>query len=64
MNRRLLNIREVADYTGLSPHTLYKMASERRIPYVKLGGALRFNPDQLDEWIAKNTVMPMPENRP
>lgn len=63
MTKRLLNIKEVADYTGLSQHTLYTMVSKRRIPFVKLGGALRFDSEQLDEWIAESTVMPMPEKR-
>ena len=57
MNRRLLNIREVADYTGLSPHTLYKMVSQRRVPHVKLGSALRFDPEKLDQWIEQNNVV-------
>ncbi len=57
---RLLPIREAAAYTGLAVDTLYKMVSQRRIPYVKLGGALRFKPEHLDEWIKQNTVMPMP----
>lgn len=61
MNKRLLTIQEVAAYTGLSTHTLYTMVSQRRVPYVKLGGALRFNPDELDKWIKENSVMPMPQ---
>ena len=63
MNKRLLTIQEVAAYTGLSAHTLYTMVSQRRIPFVKLGRCLRFDLDQLDEWIKQNTVMPMPEKR-
>jgi len=59
----LLTIQQAAKHTGLSIHTVYKMVSQRRIPYVKLGGALRFNPEQLDQWIKQNTVMPMPEKR-
>ncbi len=58
--RRLLDIREVATYTGLSPHTLYTMVSQRRIPFVKLGGALRFDKAKVDDWIKINTVLPMP----
>jgi len=60
---RLMAVKEAALYTGLSPDTLYTMVSQRRVPFVKLGGALRFNPDQLDQWIKQNTVMPMPEKR-
>ncbi|MCH8041465.1 MAG: helix-turn-helix domain-containing protein [Nitrospinae bacterium] len=57
---RLIDIRAVADYTGLSTHTLYTMVSQRRIPFVKLGGKLLFDVGLLDEWIKQNTVMPMP----
>ncbi len=57
---RLIDIRAVADYTGLSTHTLYTMVSQRRIPFVKLGRCLRFDLDQLNEWIKQNSVIPMP----
>ncbi len=57
MTRRLLNIREVAEYTGLSVHTLYTMVSQRRIPYVKAGRLTKFDVRLLDAWIAKNTVL-------
>ena len=57
---RLIDIRAVADYTGLSTHTLYTMVSQRRIPHVKLGGKLLFDVALLDEWIKQNTIMPMP----
>ncbi len=59
MTRRLLNIQEVAEYTGLSVHTLYGMVSQRRIPYVKAGRLTKFDMRQIDAWIEKNTVMPL-----
>ena len=59
-NRRLLDITEVASYTGLSVHTLYTMVSQRRIPFVKMGRLVKFDPLLLDKWIKQNTVMPMP----
>jgi len=58
---RLLRIKEAAEYTGLAIDTLYKMVSQRRITHIKLGGALRFDPVHLDQWIKQNTVMPMPQ---
>ena len=64
MTRRLLTIIDVADYTGLSIHTLYTMVSQRRIPFVKLGRCLRFDLDRLDKWIKQNSVMPMPQKTP
>jgi len=58
-----VDIKEAATYTGLSIHTLYTMVSQRRIPYVKTCRLVKFDLHLLDEWIAKNTVMPMPEKK-
>ncbi len=60
MARRLISIHEVAEYTGLSVHTLYTMVSQRRIPYVKVGRLTKFDMALLDQWVKQNTVMPMP----
>jgi excisionase family DNA binding protein len=57
--RRLITIQEAAEYTGLSPHTLYTMVSQRRIPYVKVGRLTKFDLRLLDEWLKQHTVMPM-----
>ncbi len=62
--RRLVDIRVVADYLGISPDTGYTMVSQRRIPYVKVGRLLRFDLKAIDEWIAQNSVMPMPTKKP
>ena len=56
MNRRLLDINEVADYIGLSVHTLYTMVSQRRIPYVKMGRLTKFDREEIDKWIASHSV--------
>ncbi len=64
MTKRLLNIQEVAQYTGLSVHTLYTMVSQRRIPYIKVGRLTKFDVGLLDAWIKQNTVMPMPRKKP
>ena len=54
--RRLLDIDEVADYTGLSIHTLYTMVSQGRIPYVKLGSRTKFDRSKIDQWIDAHSV--------
>jgi excisionase family DNA binding protein len=64
LQRRLLSIKEVSDYIGLSIHTLYAMVSQRRIPFVKVGRLTKFDKTLLDNWIKQNTVMPMSEKRP
>jgi excisionase family DNA binding protein len=57
--QRLLNIREVAEYTGLSVPTLYAMVSKRRIPYVKVGRLTKFSPDSLERWLKQHTHEPI-----
>jgi excisionase family DNA binding protein len=67
MIRRLLTIKEVADYTGLSPHTLYTMVSQRRVPFVKLGRLTKFDREEIDKWITGHSVKvrrPIAHNTP
>lgn len=58
--KRLVSIKEAAIYTGLSPHTIYTMVSQRRIPFVKMGRLVKFDLELLDKWIKQHTVLPMP----
>ena len=59
MAERLLNVAEAAEMLGLKPSTLYQWAYERRIAYVKLGGALRFRLSAIEKLIAKSEVQPL-----
>ena len=63
MNKRLLTVRELAEYIGISKDTIYSHVSQRRIPFVKIGRLLKFDLKAIDEWIAQNSVMPMPGKR-
>ena len=58
--QRLMSVKEAAAYVGLSPHTVYGMVNQRRIPYVKVGRLVKFDQGMLDAWIKQHTVMPMP----
>jgi len=61
--RHLLTIQQAAQITGISTTTLYKWVSQRKIPYIKMGRLVKFDPLKLEEWIRQQTVMPMPERR-
>ncbi len=56
MEKRLLNIKEASEYLGIPKGSLYKLVWQRRIPFVKIGKALRFDKEKIDKWIEKNTV--------
>ena len=53
---RLMSIEQVAVYLGLSPHTVYKFVSQRRIPHVKLGKLVKFDRIEIDKWIGSQAV--------
>lgn len=49
---RLMNVREVAELLGLSPGTIYHLASQRRIPVVRLSArCLKFRHSEILAWI-------------
>ena len=48
---RLLTISEVAEYLGVTERHVRRLVAERRIPFVKWGHLLRFDPDEIAAWI-------------
>jgi excisionase family DNA binding protein len=56
--RRFLSIEETAEYMGLSKRTLYRMVSQRRVPFTKIGRLVKFDLQQLEKWIGKQMVRP------
>jgi excisionase family DNA binding protein len=53
---RLVSVREAAEILSVSVSTLYGWAWQRRIPFVKIGRALRFRTGDLQELISTNRV--------
>jgi excisionase family DNA binding protein len=57
----LLTIREAAQYLAVSVSTLYGWVWQRRIPFVKIGRALRFDPRDLAAFVEANKQLPRKE---
>ena len=49
--RPLLTIAEVADRLGVQVRHVRRLVAERRIPYIKWGHLIRFDPDDLERWL-------------
>ena len=49
--REVMDIRQAADYLGISSDTLYRYASEGFVPAFKLGNRWRFRKSLLDGWM-------------
>jgi excisionase family DNA binding protein len=51
---KLMTIAEVAEATALKVPTIRKYVLRGTIPFVRLGGAIRFSPREIEWWIMKN----------
>ena len=49
--KEILDLREVAEYLGVHPATIYKYAREGKIPAFKFGSDWRFHRKMIERWI-------------
>lgn len=54
--RRLITAKEASQYLSLSTETVYRMASLKKLPYLKIGDRVLFDVKALDQWIEKHMV--------
>jgi len=54
--RGLMNITEVAEHLGVQVRHVRRLVHERRIPFVKWGHLLRFDPADVEAWIDEARV--------
>lgn len=49
----LMDIDEIAEHLGVASRHVRRLVQERRIPYLKWGHLLRFDPVDVDTWLAQ-----------
>ncbi len=49
--RPLMDLPAVAKRLGVNHRHIRRLVHERRIPYIKWGHLLRFDPDEIDAWV-------------
>ncbi len=54
--RRLITAKEASQYLSLSTDTVYRMASMKKLPYLKIGDRVLFDSKALDHWIEKHMI--------
>jgi excisionase family DNA binding protein len=54
--RRLITAKEASQYLCLSTDTIYRMASLKKIPYLKIGDRVLFDVKALDQWIERRMI--------
>lgn len=56
MTEPLLTVPQAAKRLALSKPYIYRLVAERRIPFVRVGKALRFDPEKLNEWVIERST--------
>ena len=54
--RRLITAKEASQFLSLSTDTVYRMASLKKLPYLKIGDRVLFDIKALDQWIEKHMI--------
>lgn len=61
LDQQLLKVEEVAMLLNLSKSGIYSLVALRKIPFIKLGGALRFDRPALEKWTVDNSFSARPK---
>lgn len=55
-DRRLLSITELSIQLGVKHKTVYGWVNQRKLPFIKMGRLVRFDPVDIDEWVRTRKV--------
>ena len=53
---QLLTIDQLAERLGTSTRHVRRLVAERRVPYLKVGKFVRFDPAEVGEWLDRTRV--------
>ena len=52
----LVDLTEIAERLGVNQRHIRRLVAERRIPFLKWGHLLRFDPAEIEEWLNAGRV--------
>ena len=53
-NENLLTIEDLSKILKTSKHTIYGWVRKKSVPFCKLNGLLRFEPNRIEKWLKEN----------
>jgi excisionase family DNA binding protein len=56
----LIDVTGLAEHLGVEVRHVRRLVHERRIPFIKWGHLVRFDPDQVSAWLEANRIEPYP----
>ena len=55
---QLLTIEQLAQRLGTTVRHVRRLVAERRVPYVKVGRLVRFDPEAVKSWLDASSTIP------
>ncbi|MCP4963596.1 MAG: helix-turn-helix domain-containing protein [Actinomycetia bacterium] len=52
----LLSIEQLPDWLGVTDRFIRRLVAERRIPFLKIGKFIRFDPTEIEAWLDSQRV--------
>ena len=56
MEKRYIGPQELSQYLDMKPDTIYSWIWQRKIPHFKVGGRVKFDLLEIDEWLKAKKV--------
>ena len=56
----LIDVAALAEHLGVEVRHVRRLVHERRIPFIKWGHLVRFDPDEVSAWLEANRIEPLP----
>lgn len=56
MSEKLLTVKQVAERLGIKTGTVYNLVSRKQMPAIKVFGALRFDPEDIERLIERGRI--------
>ena len=59
---RLFTVKELSDIINVRESTIYAWVSQERIPHIKLGKKVLFDPSEIEKWVKEHRRSPAKYN--
>jgi excisionase family DNA binding protein len=56
MEKRFIDVEDLAQYFGISPNTVRFWVWQRKIPYHKIGRLVKFDLKEVENWAEKTRI--------
>jgi len=52
----LITVKQLSVLLGSHPQTIYKWIRQRKLPFIRVGGRVKFDPVTIAKWLNERTI--------